>query len=243
MRPKFIPFALLLVTLTAGLAAGQSIPTDAGESIKRGNAKHARAEYLAAIEAYQQVPPHAGEVYSQALYNIGVCYYELWRTEDAIVMYRKAVAERADRYPKALFALGVALEDLKRSEDAKAAYRQIVAGSSGQVTDAAHFRLGLLFARENDYERAATHFRKAISGETTPGSHNNLGVMLAIKGRLQEAEREFEVALRQSGGSFADAAHNLRLCRSLLKKSAEDSITSLRVVTTTKTSGKDSGIE
>ncbi|MFN2512216.1 MAG: tetratricopeptide repeat protein [Pyrinomonadaceae bacterium] len=243
MRSRTMPFAILFVMLVVSFAAGQSDPTDPGESIKRGNARHSKAEYLAAIEEYKRVPPEAGEIYSQALYNIGVCYYELWLTEDAIVMYKKAASTRAGRYPKALFALGVALEDLKRPEDAKDAYRQTAAVSVGSETNAAHFRLGLLFASENDYERAAIHFRKAISGERTPGSHNNLGVMLALKGRLREAEREFEAALRQSGGAFSDAAYNLKLCRSLMKTQSQDSLASLKVVATTRTSGKESRIE
>ena len=242
MRPRTMPFAILFVMLVVSFAAGQSDPTDPGESIKRGNARHSKAAYLAAIEEYRRVPPEAGEIYSQALYNIGVCYYELWRNEDAIVMYKKAASTRAGRYPKALFALGVALEDLKRPEEAKEAYRQ-AAVSVGSETNAAHFRLGLLFASENDYERAAIHFRNAISGERTPGSHNNLGVMLALKGLLREAEREFEVALRQSGGAFSDAAYNLKLCRSLMKTQSQDSLASLKVVATTKTSSKDSRIE
>ncbi len=243
MRPNSILFAILLVTLVVSVAAGQSGPTDPGGSIKRGNARYSKAEYLAAIEEYRRVLPQAGEIYSQALYNIGVCYYELWRTEDAIVMYKKAAAARAGRYPIALYALGVALEDLKRQEEAKEAYRQSVAASAGRETGAAHFRLGLLLASESDYERAATHFSRAISRETTPGSHNNLGVMLALKGRLHEAEREFEAALRQASGAFADATHNLKLCRSLLKTSAKDSLASMKVVATTKTSGEHSKIE
>jgi tetratricopeptide (TPR) repeat protein len=244
VRRRSIPFAILLVTLVVSFAVGQSRPTDPGEAIKRGNARHSKAEYLAAIEEYKRVLPQAGEIYfSQALYNIGVCYYEMWRTEDAIVMYKKASAARADHYPKALFALGVALEDLKRPWEAKEAYRQALAASAGRETGAAHFQLGLLLAGEGDYEGAATHFSKAIHRETTPGSHNNLGVMLALRGRLHEAEREFELALRQSEGAFADAAYNLKLCRSLLKAPPRDSLALLRVVATTNTSGKDSRIE
>jgi tetratricopeptide (TPR) repeat protein len=233
VRFKIIPFATLVIILGAGFAAGQSSQTDPAESIKRGNTRYSNAEYIAAIGEYGQVPPHAGEIYSQALYNIGVCYYELWRTDEAIVMYKKAAAARTGRYPKALLALGVALEDLNRQQEAKESYRQAVAVGAGRETREAHFRLGLLLARENDFERAATHFSEAINGDKTPGSHNNLGVMLALKGRLHEAKREFEVALRQSGGTFADAAHNLSLCRSLLRASPKDSVASLKLTATT----------
>jgi hypothetical protein len=40
--------------------------------------------------------------------------------------------------------------------------------------------------------------------------------MLARLGNLKDAQHEFEIALRQSGGDFDDASHNLELCRSLL---------------------------
>jgi tetratricopeptide (TPR) repeat protein len=233
LRFKITVFATLVVMLTANFAAGQGSRLDPAESIKRGNAKYSNAEYLAAIGEYGQVPPHAGETYSQAVYNIGVCYYELWRTEDAIEMYKKAVAVRSGRYPKALFAMGVALEDLHRQVEAKEAYRQATTVATGREAREAHFRLGLLLAAESDLEGAAAHFTEAIAGKITPGSHNNLGVVLALKGRLREAEREFEVALRQSGGTFADATHNLNLCRSLIRASAQDSFASLRLVPTT----------
>ncbi|MCM3901777.1 MAG: tetratricopeptide repeat protein [Pyrinomonadaceae bacterium] len=238
MRPRSIPFAILLVTLVVSFAAGQSSSIGPAQAIKRGNEKYSKAEYFVAIKEYEQVKPQAGEIYSQALYNIGVSYYELWRTEDAIAMYRKAVAARAGRYSVALYALGVALEDLKRPDDAKEAYRQAVAVSQGREAGAAHFRLGLLLAGDSDYEKAATHFTEAIIWEASPASHNNLGVVLALKGRLHEAEREFELALREAGGAFPDATNNLKLCQSLLKASAKDPLASLRLVATTHASGK-----
>ena len=57
--------------------------------------------------------------------------------------------------------------------------------------------------------------------------------MLARMGRLTEAEREFEVALRQANGEFAEATHNLKLCRSRLTSSAKLQIASLKIVETT----------
>lgn len=238
MRPKSIPFAILLLLLIVSSGVAQSSPTDPEASIKRGNARYSAGDYLAAIGEYGQVPPQSGRVYSEALYNIGVCYYELWRTEDAIAMYQKAVAARAGRYPRALYALGVALEDLKRLEEAKQAYHLTVAVSKGGDSGAAHFRLGLLLAKEGDYHKAATHFTEAITRDRSPAGHNNLGVMLALMGQLHEAEREFEVAIKQADGSFADATNNLKLCRSLLIESTKDALTALRLVAITRAPGK-----
>lgn len=238
MRSKKIPFAILLVMLIVGLAAGQSIQTDPTESIRRGNARYSRAQYFAAIEEYERVQPEAGDIYSQALFNIGVCYYELWRTEDAIFMYKRAVVARGGRYPKALYALGIALEELKREAEAKEAYRRVVAGSANSETRAAHFRLGLILTNEGDYEKAGTHFTEAIDRETSPAGHNNLGVVLALKGRLHEAEREFEMALKQAEGEFTDATNNLKLCRSLLRAPKKDLLASMRLVAATRVPGR-----
>src|ERR1044072_2698958 len=83
--------AVLLGTFLGGVSNAQTIRQDAEESIRRGNEKYAQSKYRAAIEEYRQVPAQMGEIYAQSLYNIGVCYYELWLTEDAVVMYRKAV--------------------------------------------------------------------------------------------------------------------------------------------------------
>ncbi|HEV2707111.1 MAG TPA: hypothetical protein VGV59_14395, partial [Pyrinomonadaceae bacterium] len=58
---------------------------------------------------------------------------------------------------------------------------------------------------------------------------NNLGVMLARVGRLSEAEREFATALRKADGSFAEAAHNLELCRKLRAGHAKDGVAQLKV--------------
>ncbi|MCM3870407.1 MAG: tetratricopeptide repeat protein [Pyrinomonadaceae bacterium] len=238
MQRKTIPLAILLVILIVSLASGQSRPTNQAEYIKRGNAKYSKAEYLDAMREYQRVTPEAGEVYSQALFNIGVCYYELWRTEDAVAMYQKALVARAGHYPKAFYALGVALEELERQDEAKEAYKQAVAASPSRETGAANFRLGLLLAGEGDYERAAAHFTEAINRETSAAGHNNLGVVLALGGRLHEAEKEFEAALKQAGGVFADATNNLKLCRSLLKASAaKDQLTSFKLVAATRTPG------
>jgi len=219
--------ALLFVILTcAGAAAQQG--SGAQELIARGNERYARAEYEAAIKAYALVPEDAGEAYAQALYNIGVCRFELWQTEEAARMYRLAVEARGRRYPKASYALGVALEELGRASEAKESYtRAAMVGGYAP----AYYKLGMIAEREGDLGRAATHFREAVrrSKGKFPASHNNLGVMLARAGRLAEAEREFEAAVRQSDAPFEEAAQNLKLCRKLLAGRSKDGAAAMKV--------------
>jgi len=63
-----------------------------------------------------------GRNLSQALYNMGVSYYELWRTAEAIDSYRLAI-RRGWSLSRASYALGVSLE-ITTFAEAKEAYRQ-----------------------------------------------------------------------------------------------------------------------
>ena len=59
---------------------------------------------------YNKVSTRDGESYARAIYNIGVCYYELWQTEEAIIFYKRAIELKQGNYPRASYALGVALK-------------------------------------------------------------------------------------------------------------------------------------
>lgn len=217
MRKRDFLLALLLLISSVGVIAAQTTPADPAGAIERGNRSFATEDYAAAIREYERVPSSAGENYALALYNIGVSYYELWRTDEAISYYRLAIAARHGEYARASYALGVALEDQGHVIEAKKAYQESLSASHGEHAPA-HYRLGVLFAGLGDSEAAVESFKKALSrpGLHLPASHNNLGVMLVRLGHLVEAQREFETAVRQADGNFEDATHNLKLCRSLL---------------------------
>jgi tetratricopeptide (TPR) repeat protein len=196
---------------------------NAKSSLTRGDAFVAQENYTAAIEEYSKVF-YRDRDYARAIYNIGVCHYELWQTEEAINFYKRAIDLKRGIYPVASYALGVALEDQRRFAEAKTAYQQ--APDFGPAI----YRLGLLEAKSGKFKKAAALFRDAASreGRHVPASHNNLGVMLARLGFMQEAEKEFVVALASSGGVFEDAAHNLKLCRSLINSSTSVNLVSLQ---------------
>ncbi len=206
--------------------------TDPHTAIKRGNELVAKEKYESAIEEYEKVSSSAEEPYSQALYNIGVCHYQLWRTEESIVFFRRAIQLRKGRYPKAWYALGTALEDQGTLREAKDAYNQALETSHGEFV-LAKYNLGLLASKEGDFKGAAILFKEATArpGRHVPASHNNLGVMLARMGLLIDAEKEFAIALAKAEGKFDDAAHNLELCRSLLASIAANRLDELRLQT------------
>ena len=58
--------------------------------------------------------------------------------------------------------------------------------------------------------------------------HNNLGVILASYGQMEEARREFEVALQQSRGKFDEARDNLSRCRDLISSKSQTLIADLK---------------
>jgi tetratricopeptide (TPR) repeat protein len=201
--------AATVVTINAQTSESKSI-------LKRADALVAQEKYKLAIEEYRKVSTRDADSYARAVYNIGVCYYELWQTDEAIAFYKRAIELKQGNYPRASYALGVALEDQGEITEAKAAYEQAVNASQREFARAT-YRLGLIEARAGELKNAAALFREAATraGEHVPASHNNLGVMLAQLGFLKEAEQQFVIALKYANGGFADAAHNLNLCRSL----------------------------
>lgn len=208
MKFKNLFFATFIATsLAISINAQQN-----NSALKRGDAFVAQENYKAAIEEYSKVSNRDRDSYARAIYNIGVCHYELWQTDEAISFYQRAIELKLGKYPVASYALGIALEDQKRFAEAKLAYQQAVGFAP------AIYRLGLIEAKAGEFKRAAELFRDAASreGHHVPASHNNLGVMLARLGFMKEAEKEFEIALKTSDGVFEDAAHNLKLCRSLV---------------------------
>jgi tetratricopeptide (TPR) repeat protein len=185
---------------------------DTKSALKRGDSFVAQENYKAAIEEYRKVSSRDRDSYARAIYNIGVCHYELWETEEAVRFYKRAIELKQGNYPVGSYALGVALEDQKRFDEAQSAYEQAVNFAP------AIYKRGLLAAKAGELKKAAGLFRDAAQreGRHVPASHNNLGVVLARLGLLKEAENEFVIALKSSGGVFEDAAQNLKLCRSLM---------------------------
>ena len=203
----FAGFITISIALTV-------IAQDSRSALKRGDVLVAQENYKAAIEEYSKVSPRDREAYARAIYNIGVCQYELWQTDEAIISYKRAIELKQGNYPRASHALGVALEDQGRFAEAKVAYQR----ASLHNFAPAIYKLGLLEAKAGEFKKAAELFRDAAAreGQHVSASRNNLGVMLARLGLLKEAEKEFVIAIKSSGGEFDDAAHNLKLCRSLI---------------------------
>jgi tetratricopeptide (TPR) repeat protein len=203
---KNVLFATIILAATA-------VTLNAQSALKRGDVFVAQENYKAAIEEYSKVSINDANSYARAIYNIGVCHYELWQTEEAIIFYKRAIELKHGNYPRASYALGISLEDQGLLAEAKQAYEQARNNFAPAI-----YKLGVLEARSGEFTKAADLFRDAAArkGDHVPASHNNLGVMLARLGLLKEAEKSFIVALKESDNRLNDAAHNLKLCRSLM---------------------------
>jgi tetratricopeptide (TPR) repeat protein len=154
--------SLLFATFILGSTVLNAQPLDARSALERGDMFVAQENYQAAIEEYRKVSAREDESYARATYNIGVCYYELWQTEEALVFYKRAIELKRGNYPRASYALGVALEDQDKSAEAKQAYEQAVSASQRNFAPAI-YRLGLLEAQAGEYRKAAELFREAAS--------------------------------------------------------------------------------
>ena len=78
----------------------------------------------------------------------------------------------------------------------------------------AHYRIGELFFKQNNYQQAANEFRAAINGDLDPKwtevwSHVNLGKIFDVNGQRDRAVNEYKQAIRthdNTGGAQAEAA-------------------------------------
>ena len=150
---------IIRILLFIAISLTPSVINAQTSAFKRGQTLVAQENYQAAIVEYNKVSPREGDWYARAIYNIGVCHYELWQTEEAITFYKRAIELKQGNYPRASFALGVALDEQGRSDEAREAYEQASNRQFGPAT----YRLGLLEAQAGEFDKAAALFKEAAS--------------------------------------------------------------------------------
>lgn len=220
--------ALMVSMATVAFGAVKSVD-DVSEAFARGNEAFERAAYERAIFEYRAALTWPGQHEARARFNIGVCHHKLGKLRDAASEYRAAIKARSGKYPAASYALGVALQDLREHRDARAAFAQAVEASGGKHAEAL-FELGLYAQAERDDKVAAEFYVRSIkqSNDRIPASHNNLGVILASYGQVDDAAREFEIALDKSRGKFDEARDNLARCQQMLSSKSSGMIAELK---------------
>lgn len=222
---------MLWIVLSAMALPGLAQSSEVNEAFERGNDAFHRSAYERAIFEYRAALTWPGQHQARAHFDIGVCQHKLGRLREAAGEYRTAIQSRQGNYPAASYALGVAMQGLRDHREARAAFTQAVEASGGRHAEAL-FELGLYAQAERDTAAAADFYARSIkqSKNTLPASHNNLGVILAGYGQVEEAQREFELALTQARGKFAEARDNLARCRELLSSKSRTLLAELKAI-------------
>jgi len=146
-------------------------------------------------------------------FNIGVCFYNLKQTTEAIEEFTEAIKLSKRSYQKAFYALGMAQSKMRDWRKAKTAFREAI--NLEKMDGEAWFDLGLVLLETKDFGAAEKAFQKAIKYESiaSADAHNNLGVIFALKEDFSSAESEFKTALTKSNGKSIEASKNLQFCK------------------------------
>jgi tetratricopeptide (TPR) repeat protein len=141
----------------------------------------------------------------QALVQIGKCYTDLGRLDDAEATLRKALALGDDAVGS--YNLGVVLEEKGREADAEREYRQAVA--LGPALASARNNLGGLLARTGRSAEAKHLLNESIRLDpSSPDAYTNMSAVLLGEGAFADAAKFARLAL-DADPRHADAHANL----------------------------------
>ncbi len=145
----------------------------------------------------------------QSLIQLGKCYTDLGRLDEAERSLREALAAGDDAV--GYYNLGLVLERGDRLQEAEASYRRAV--SLGPGLASARNNLGLLLARSERLSEAESHLRESIRLDPgSPDAYSNLSVVLLQLGKIQDAEQLLRTAI-DVDPAHADAHANLGVIR------------------------------
>jgi superkiller protein 3 len=114
--------------------------------------------------------------------------------DEAVRFYDLAITTADGYYPDALLHKGFILLQLDRTKEAADAYKEAIRLRPDYSE--AHYNLGLLFHRDEDYRQALRHYRRAVFVEPSYAkAWYNAGVVFRSKGEPDSARYYFEQAL------------------------------------------------
>ncbi len=129
----------------------------------------------------------------QTLVQIGKCYSDLGRLEEAEATLRRALALGADA--TGYYNLGFVLERRGRTRDAEESYRRTL--SVDPTHAAANNNLAALLAESGRVAEAIEHWRTVLRVDPEHvDAHANIGAALGQAGEYAEALRHLDEALR-----------------------------------------------
>lgn len=211
------------------------------QAYEAGNDLAQKRKYEQAIEKYRtammlaETERLSDDFLAKVHFNVGVCLYQLKRTNEAVAEYKEAIKLSRREYGRAFYALGMAHKDLGNWREAAAALRDAlkIKKDDGE----AWFDLALVYLEEKNFAAARRAFENSIKYKSVSSAdaHNNLGVIAALEGDWIFAERKFQTAFVESNGKSAEAKENLRFCRYYKQKNkGEDLLAQLEFSGTAK---------
>ena len=157
----------------------------ATEQLQQGRLEEAEVNYKTLIEA--------GAVSYIIFHNLAVICWKQNRRQEAIPLFRKAVAVHPSR-PEAHRNLGIALHEQGDLEAAVDAYRQALVLQPDNPDT--YNNLGNALKDQDDLQGAVDAYRQALAIDPNfSGVHNNLGIALKDQGGLQAAMDAYRQAL------------------------------------------------
>ena len=149
-----ISFGLASLRQAVEIEPGNPVYRNAVGAVLLNIGRHADAqvEFLKAVEL--------DPTYADAYHNLGSAYAEQAKWEEAIVAYRKALAQTIYSRPETTYNnLGYAYWALDQRKEAEEAFRAALQLDPKLVPS--HFWLGVLLEKEGRKAEARTHFRAA----------------------------------------------------------------------------------
>lgn len=209
---------LFLILTVASSAFAQETPF-VNQSFEAGNAAARKQQYERAIEKYRATRLRAETArlndaqLAKIHFNIGVCFYHLKQTNEAVAEFTEAIKLSKRQYQAAFYALGMTQKDLKNWREAAAALRDAL--EIDKTNGEAWFDLAIIYLEEKDFTEAAKAFENSIKYKSinAPDAHNNLGVIAALGNDWVAAEKRFVTALLNSNGKSIEANNNLQFCK------------------------------
>ena len=188
-RYRYPLVPMLMLFAAAGIAA----ILDSESRLRIPNPKSLIPTLLAVAVFTNWPVASAAEMRAVTETNLGVALQTAHRMDEAIVHYRRAIAERPD-YAPAYSNLATALRQERKIDEAVACYQQAL--KLQPEFAAAHYNLANLLLDAGQPEAAAQHFERAMREEPASADvHNNLGIAFAASGRMDDAIREFRAAI------------------------------------------------
>lgn len=228
MKQIIFSIFIIVTAFVLSVSAQNSVQAVFENGIKLAN----KGEYQTAIIDFQKSLAFAetdntsDEFLAKIHFNIGVCFYQMKEQAKAVTEFEKAIWLNP-KHEKSFYALGMAQFELKNWREAERAFYGAIRlnNRNGETW----FDLAFVYLAQENYESAKAAFQKSIKLKSidAPVSHNNLGVILALAGDFDAAIKEFEIALKKSGGKLVAAERNLQFCKALGQNFSKDLVAKL----------------